>query len=350
MKSRINVIFLFILILLVGIGVYQVLKPFVISLLVAFVLSQLFDIWYIKIRKVLKSRSLASIATCSIILLIIFIPLAIISSLIISETNQLFKTIQENNLKEKLESISLKIPLVNLEISNQDIQSVIGTEEFSKSVKNTGAFFIGVAKTTYQSTSNFVFMAFVMFFSLYYFFKDGNKIIRKIMDLSPLKNEQEALLIKKFLSISRATLKGTLVIALIQGGLTAILFWITGVKSPVLWGLVAAVVSLIPLIGPVLVWTPVGIVMILLGFVWQGIVILAVGALLISSIDNFLRPMLVGSDASLHPLLVFLSTLGGLALFGFSGFLIGPIIIVLFITLLHIYQIEFRQILKRINE
>ena len=170
------------------------------------------------------------------------------------------------------------------------------------------------------------------------------------MDISPLKNKQEQLIISKFVSISRATLKGTLVIAIIQGVLMSLVFFIAGVKSVTLWGLVTVLVSLIPMIGPVLVWAPVGIIMLLLGHVWQGITILVFGGFVISLIDNFLRPKLIGNDTSLHPLLVFLSTLGGIALFGIAGFLLGPVIVVLFITLLHIYQIEFKGDLKKFNQ
>ena len=351
MKSHINTTFLFGLIILVGVGMYLILKPFVVAILIAFVLSQLFGGVYKKLTRAFgKRKSLASLTSCLLIILIIFIPLVIISSLIVSETNQLFKTIQENNIRERIESVSLSVPYLDLEFSNSDIQSIFGTEEFSKGLRSTSTFFLNAAKKTYQNTSSFLFLTFVMFFCLYYFFKDGDKLLRKLMDVSPLKNSQERMIIRKFVSVSRATLKGTLVIAIVQGVMMSILFWITGVKSAVLWGFITALVSLIPLIGPVLVWAPVGIVMLLLGFVWQGVVILLVGGLVISTIDNFLRPKLVGDETSLHPLLVFLSTLGGLALFGIAGFLLGPVVVVLFITLLDIYQTEFKTDLKRFNK
>lgn len=345
-----NTTFLFLLIILVGTGTYFLMKPFLVAVLVAFVISQLFKGWYLRAKRALRSKSLGSLATCFVIILLIFVPLFIVSGLIVAEANQLFRTIQENGIQEKILSASLNIPLLNLNISNAELQSIIGTDQFAQGLKNTGVFLLELARTTYQQTSNFLFMTLVMFFSLYYFFKDGDKLLKKMMELSPLRNSQEKLLVEKFISISRATLKGTLVIAIVQGLMTAILFWATGVKSPVLWGLGAAIVSLIPLIGPVLIWLPVGIVMILLGFVWQGIVILAIGGLVISLVDNFLRPALVSGDTSLHPLLVFLSTLGGLAMFGLPGFLLGPVIIVLFVTLLHIYQIEFRQDLDSFNK
>jgi predicted PurR-regulated permease PerM len=193
-------------------------------------------------------------------------------------------------------------------------------------------------------------MTFVTFFSLYYLFKDDDKIIKKIMQLSPLKDKEDRKLLENFNSISKATLKGSLVIAIIQGILTGFLFWITGIPSPVLWALVTTIVSLIPLLGSALIWLPAGFIMLFLGNFWQAIVIFAFGATVISLIDNILRPKLVGDQTSLHPILVFLSTLGGIALFGITGILLGPVFIVFFVTLLDIYQSEFKKELERMNQ
>ena len=351
MRTHFNTTFLFALIALVGFGSILILKPFLVAVILAFVVSQLFKNWYDKINKLLfGKKSLASFATCLLILLIIFIPIVFVSSLVISETNALFNAIQENDIKHKLETFSINIPQLNIHISSNEVQSVVGTSQFTSGLKTVGGFILAVAKSTYQSTSNFLFMTFVMFFSLYYFFKDSDKLLKKFMALSPLKDSQEKLLVKKFIAISRATLKGTLVISVIQGVLMGILFAIAGVSSATLWALITVILSLIPLLGTILVWAPVGIFMLLIGNIWQGMLIILFGGIVISSVDNLLRPRLVGGEASLHPLLVFLSTLGGIAFFGISGFLLGPVIIVLFITLLHIYEIEFKKDLKIFNK
>jgi len=351
MKSHFNTTFLFGLIVLVGYASFIVLKPFFVAVILAFVISQLFHNWYLKIKKLLMgNKSLSSFLACIMILLIIFIPVVIVSSLVLSETNQLFQVIQQNDVRGKIENISFTIPYLNLKITNYEIQSVIGTDEFTSGLKTAGGFFLQLIKNTYQSTSNFLFMTFVMFFSLYYFFKDSDVLLKRFMALSPLKNSQEKLLVKKFIAISRATLKGTLVIAIIQGALIGISFTIAGVSSATLWALVAVIVSLIPILGVVLVWAPVGLFLLLTGSIWQGVFLLLFGAIVTSSVDNLLRPKLVGNDTQLHPLLVFLSTLGGLAYFGIAGFLLGPVIIVLLMTLLEIYQIEFKKDLQLFNK
>jgi predicted PurR-regulated permease PerM len=193
-------------------------------------------------------------------------------------------------------------------------------------------------KAIYNSTSSFIFILVVCFFGLYYFFKDGEAILKKLMDLSPLPTNQEKEIFEKFNQMTVATIKGTLIIALIQGLLIGVVFWIAGVQAPTLWGLLTAIISIIPLLGSVLVWLPVGIVLLFLGSYWQAILVLVAGAVVVSSVDNLLRPKLIEGETSLHPLLVFLSTLGGIAVFGPLGFVIGPVVIVLLIAFLEIYR------------
>lgn len=171
-----------------------------------------------------------------------------------------------------------------------------------------------------------------------------------MMALSPLKDAQEKQLIDKFVSVSRATLMGNLVVAIIQGILTAVIFWIAGVPSAAFWGLVTTILSLIPMLGSAVVWLPAGIILLLIGNIWQGIFVLLTGGLVVSSIDNILRPKLVEGQTSLHPLLVFLSTIGGILVFGITGFIIGPVIVVLFLTLLDIYKLDFKKELKKFNK
>jgi predicted PurR-regulated permease PerM len=175
-------------------------------------------------------------------------------------------------------------------------------------------------------------------------------MIQKAMNLSPLKNRQEKLLLANFINTSRATLKGSLVVAILQGILSGIILWIAGIPSAVLLGVISFFVSLIPFAGPALILVPIGVISLFLGNIWQGIVLIVFAILVVSTIDNFIRPKLVEEGSGLHPLLVFLSTLGGIALFGIAGFLLGPVIMVLLITLLDIYRREFKVDLKKFNQ
>lgn len=354
MKTTLNSAFLFTLIILVGILSYLIFKPFLIALFLAFVLSQLFKKWYKEINKKFGNRpSLASFSLCIILFFILAIPFFITATLVAKETTDLYQNVQKVNWQEKIEKVA-EIPMVKnlgFDLKTFNVQNFIlgDSEKIANNTKDFGNLFFSIVKKTYQGTSSFIFMTFVTFFSLYYLFKDGDKMIKKVMQLSPLKDKEEGKLLENFVSVSKATLRGSLVIAIIQGLLTALVFAISGVPSPVLWGSITIVVSLIPLLGAALVWLPAGLIMIFSGNVWQGVTILIFGALIISMIDNFLRPKLVGNETSLHPMLVFFSTIGGIALFGIIGILLGPIIIVLFISLLDIYQSEFKTELKKIN-
>ncbi len=351
MTAHFNSTFLFLLIAFSGYGAYILFKPFLIALLIAFVLSQLFNSYYKRFTKFFRNnKAFGSFTTCGLILVIIIFPLIFISSLIVSEANELYNIVQKNHFLEKVNNIELTIPVLNIQITDNDLHSIIGTDKFMNGMKSAGNIFVSMIKSAYQSTSQLVFMTFVMFFALYYFFKDGDRIIKKTMQLSPLKNRQEKVLINKFVEISKATLKGTLVIAIIQGILTGLLLWILDVPSAALLGVVTVFFSLVPMLGPVFVWAPTAIVLLLIGQIWQGIVLIVFGTLVISLVDNILRPKLVGDSSGLHPLLIFISTFGGLAIFGLIGFLIGPIIIAMFIAILHIYQTEYKEDLKKFNK
>ena len=354
MRKNLNVIFLMMTILFVGGVVYFILKPFLVPFFLAFVIYQLFKGWYKKInKKITNSPSIASLLTCLLLFLVLIVPFLITVSLISKEASDLHQKIQTTDWQPYVTSIS-NLPMleqygINLENLNIKKFAIDNSQEITQGTKNVGSFVFFIVKSIYQQTSHILFMIFVMFFTLYYLFKDGEKIMKKIMDLSPLKNKDEEKLINNFISISKATLKGSLVIAIIQGLLIVLVFLITGVSSPVLWGVITILFALIPLVGSAFIWLPVGVAMFLLGHIWQSITILVIGGVIISSVDNVLRPKLVGDNSSLHPLLVFFSILGGIAFFGISGFLFGPIMIVLLLSLLDIYKTEFKKELRQLN-
>ncbi len=261
-------------------------------------------------------------------------------SLLATEINEFYKKIETDTIRQSLENVIKEIPLAPFETDGEKVEGVL---------QKIGEISLEVVKKTYQGTTSFIFMTFIMFFSLYYLLKDNEKLWKITTELSPLKNNQEEILLKKFVEISRATLKGSLVIAIVQGVLTSLLLMITGVPLAIILGVLTFILSLIPLLGAALIWAPIGIIMLILGNVWEGILILVFGGFVISTVDNILRAKLVEKDTSLHPLLVFLSTLGGIAAFGMAGFLIGPVLVVLFLTLLDIYKMEFKKDLEKFN-
>jgi len=230
-----------------------------------------------------------------------------------------------------------------------NLEQFVSKEAFSQYSKQLGQLALNFVQSAYSSVTHLFFMLFVMFFALYYFFIDGKDIVRKVMYISPLRDAHEDLLVEKFVSISRATIKGTFAVCLVQGMIGGMVFYIAGIQSAVIWGVVMALFAIVPMFGSAIVWFPIGIILLLSGSIWQGVFVLAVGMGLISTIDNILKPKLVGKDTQMHPLLVLLATLGGLALLGPAGVIVGPIIIALFVSLWDIYGIEFKKQLKEYN-
>lgn len=293
----------------------------------------------------LRSPGLSSGIMITVVVLTIFIPLALLATLLVNQSISLYGSLTQHNFLEDIQGWSSYI-------SNTPAAPYLETlrADWPKYVSDINGWlnqyvFTGLKSIT-QNSLNFFFMLFIMLYSLYYFFRDGDNMALRLMHLSPLGDKYEKMLFERFTSTARATIKGTVIIGLVQGALGAILFAITGVPEAFLWGLIMAVLSIIPALGTALVWLPAGIIMFLMGNVWQGITIILVGMFVISLIDNLLRPFLVGKDTEMHPLLVLLATLGGIALFDITGFVIGPIIASLYLAIMSIYDHYYKNELE----
>src|SRR5213592_3010946 len=222
-------------------------------------------------------------------------------------------------------------------------------QQVGTAAKTAGAFLVTFASRMTATTAAFLLNLFVMLYAMFFFFKDGHKILERIFYYLPLSDEDETRMLARFTSITRATVKGTLVIGAIQGALAGLAFWVAGIDGAALWGTIMTILSIIPGIGAPLVWVPVVIILFVNGqyvtatllFVWCGIVV--------ATIDNFLRPVFVGRDAKMPDLLILIGTLGGLFLFGPIGFIVGPIVCGLFLTVWDIYGTTFREILPPVT-
>lgn len=181
----------------------------------------------------------------------------------------------------------------------------------------------------------------LMLYLLFFFFRDGERIVANVARVLPLGDERRTRLLQKFAQVARATVKGSLIVAAAQGGLGIVLFWIAGIKTAVFWGVVMAVLSLLPAVGAGLVWLPAAIILFAGGQVWQGILVLLGGVFVIGLVDNVLRPIVVGRDTRLPDYLVLISTLGGIAVFGLAGFVAGPVTAALFLVLWELFAEEY---------
>lgn len=346
-----NVYFFFTILIGITALAYLILRPFLVPFLIAVILAQFFNPVYGFFFRLFKKQGLSSALVCLLVFLIIVLPLVSILSLVVGEVQGVINLLVKNPdvIRGLVDNISSNLSHFSLS-GSVDLKKSINQDSLVSVLKNSSQAILFVLQNTYSGVAVFLFSGFMMFFSLFYLLIDGKKLIRKIMEMSPLEDKYESILISRFNSITRATVKGTILIALIQGILGSALFFFTGVASPIFFGMLMAITSIIPPLGSGLIWFPIGIVMIILGNVGEGITILIFGGLVVSTIDNFLRPRLVGKDIEMHPLLILFSTLGGIAVFGISGFIVGPIIMSLFVSLWDIYALEFKTQLREFNK
>jgi predicted PurR-regulated permease PerM len=215
---------------------------------------------------------------------------------------------------------------------------------------SNGSFFlVNSLKAGAIGTVNFFFLVFIFLYTGYFFLIEGSALLDRIMYYLPLENRDENRLLEKFTSVTRATLKGTAVIGVLQGGLAGLAFAVLGIDAAVFWGTLMTVLSIIPGIGSALIWVPAAIILAVSGEYFKAVALVLFCGVVVASLDNLLRPRMVGKDTQMHDLMIFLGTLGGLALFGLIGFVVGPIIAALFVTIWDIYGEAFRDILPMVD-
>jgi predicted PurR-regulated permease PerM len=178
---------------------------------------------------------------------------------------------------------------------------------------------------------------------MYFFLTGGPALLRSVLAVLPLAEVDKARMLEKFVSVTRATLKGTILIGAMQGMLNGFAFWVVGIDGPIFWGTVMTVLSIIPGIGGALVWVPAAIILAVTGELARAIGLVAFCGIVVGTIDNVMRPRLVGRDTELHDLMIFFSTLGGLSLFGVTGFILGPLLAALFVTAWDMFGVTFQR-------
>lgn len=327
---------------------FYVLRPFAYPIFWAAVLAALFYPFFARLNKFLKHPNLSATITLVAVAVIIILPLTIIGLLLVREAVTLYGNSRSTsgNVGHTLQSIMIAIkhnPLT----AGLKINESLWAQKFSEIGQSAVNYIFSALKDLTQNSLTFLAMFILMLYTLFFFIRDGGKILKKLMYLLPLGDRYEIMLYNKFTAAATATIKGTLIMGVVQGTIGGIIFWVAGINGVLIWSVVMAVCSLIPGIGTALIWLPAGVILLLSGQVWQGIFILFVGTLVISTVDNLLRPIIVGKNLQMPALLILLSTLGGIAVFGFSGFMIGPIIVALFISFWEMYEEYYRTELQK---
>ena len=290
-----------------------------------------------------RRRTLAALATLLIVLLIVILPAAMVTASLAREAAAVVARLQSGELNPAQYFHGLFDALPAWITSLLDRFGLVDFETLQRRVAaglTQGSQFIATqAVGIGQNTFEFVVDFFITLYLAFFLIRDGEHLSRDVRNAIPLSPEHKRELLGKFATVIRATVKGNLLVAAIQGALGGVAFWFLGVGGALLWAVLMAFLSLLPAVGAGLVWLPVALYFLVTGAVWQAVALTAWGVLVIGMVDNLLRPMLVGKDTQMPDYLVMITTLGGMAVFGINGFVIGPAIAAMFIAVWHIYGV-----------
>jgi predicted PurR-regulated permease PerM len=286
-------------------------------------------------------RTSAALATLAIILLIVILPVALITGMLVQEAANLYARIQSGQLDfgRYATDVFGAMPAWMSSVLDRFGLTSLGVlqERLTASIARASRFLAGQALSVGQNAFDFLLDFFIMVYLLFFFLRDGDALASRIKEAVPLRADHLRDLSRKFTVVIRATVKGNIVVAIVQGALGGILFAFLGIPAPVFWGVLMAFLSLLPAVGAAIVWLPVAVYLLITGSVWQGVFTIGYGVLVIGLVDNVLRPVLVGKDTKMPDFVVLMSTLGGMVIFGFNGFVIGPVIAATFIAAWDIY-------------
>lgn len=331
----------------ISVAFFWLLLPFFSAVFWAVILAIIFQPLQRRFERQFGSGSnLAAALSVLVCIVIAIIPMAIIFGSLVNEGAKLVQQAQSGGIDATaiLNEVQSHVPTWG-----QRILDRLGGGEFDFSsirdrivglAQQLGQLIAGRALNFGQNTLRFVVATGIMLYVLFFLFRDGRPLARTIRAAMPLSDAYNQRLLEKFVGVVRATVKGNIVIAVIQGTIGGVTLWLLGIDAALLWGALMVFLSLLPAVGAAIVWIPIAAYFFMTGSIWQGVVLVAVGAGVIGLVDNILRPVLVGKDTRLPDYVILVSTVGGLSIFGINGFVIGPLIAALFVACWTIFREE----------
>ncbi|MFZ1986161.1 MAG: AI-2E family transporter [Desulfatitalea sp.] len=350
-RQSINRVVLIVMVLLISALFLVMVRSFLMALLLAGIFSALAQPIYRRIARVLGHRPrAASLVVLLLFCLVVLLPLSGLVGIITAQALNVGHSITPWVQRQIAEPAAFshylqKIPYYEELLPYRD-QIIRKAGELTGKISG---FLVNGLSAGAMGTVNFIFTSFVFLYSSFFFLVDGRALLDRILYYLPLEDSDENRLLDRFTSVTRATLKGTAVIGVLQGVLSGLAFAVVGIDAAVFWGTVMTALSIIPALGSALVWVPAVIILAVAGSYLKAIGLALFCGLVVGSLDNLLRPRLVGKDTQMHELMIFFGTLGGIALFGLIGFIIGPIIAALFVTIWDIYGEVFRDFLPMVH-
>ena len=326
-----------IIVALLTIAFCWVVLPFYGAVLWGSALALLFEPLYVYfLRRMRGRRNLAALATLAIILLVVILPLTLVGISLVKELAGLYQRVKTGqvNFGSYFAQIVAAMPTWAsgaLERLGLDDLSLLQAK-VTAAITTRGQALAGRAVDIGGNVLDLMIEFAIAMYLLFFLLRDGVELTRGIRAAIPLAPAAKERILERFTTVIRATVKGNVLVAAAQGALGGLAFWFLGVHAPMLWAVVMAFLSLLPAIGAALIWAPVALYLLAVGQVWQGVGLIAFGVFVIGLIDNVLRPILVGKDTQLPDYVVLISTVGGLALIGINGFVVGPLIVAMFVA------------------
>lgn len=350
-QEAVNKTVLILLLFVISATFLSMIQQFLMAIFLAGIFAALLHPIYLYLEKRFRGRRhLASLITLLLLFFGVLIPLLFLLGIIVGQaidvgqlvTPWIKQTMSDHGaITQYLESLPF---YDNILPYQQTIMQKAG-----QAIGAISKFLVDGLSAATVGTVHFVFMAFVMLYTMYFFLMDGNKLVEKILYYLPLESNDENRMLDKFTSVTRAMLKGTFLIGILQGGLAGLAFMVVGINNAVFWAAIMAVLSIIPSVGSALVWAPAAIILLANGEIVGGVGLALFCGIVVGALDNVLRPKLVGKDTQMHELMIFFSTLGGIFMFGVVGLFIGPVIASLFVTIWEIYGVAFKDLLPEVK-
>lgn len=338
--------FFILLVVLTTLAFFGLIRGFLMPLFWAAVLAIVFQPlhrWWLE--KTGHRKALASLLTIVTISLVVILPLGLLVVALSREALHFYERTQtgEIDLAAAVEWVREGLPLVMdwLESLGVDFQRL--EEGLSGAAVGASGWIAEQALAIGQDALRVAALFLLMVYVLFFFLRDGRWILDAVIRVLPLETERERALLQRFASVSRATIGGQLLVAALQGAMGGVLFWILGIPGPVFWGAIMTILSFLPAVGASLVWAPAAVILAVTGSFGRAAILILAGALLIGLVDNVLRPILVGRYTQMPDFVILISTLGGLAAFGLSGVVVGPLIAAFFLTVWEMFGQELQR-------
>lgn len=329
---------------------YQIIKPFIFSLFWAAIISLILYPVHERLTRFMRNRvGMSSLLMTLLSTLVLVVPVVIVITTLAVEMFDAYQSLRDKlelvKLRSMIEHLKELIPVTVLEeierrfnVGEIKLEQVILT-----AVGTISRYIFDQVQQGAKNLTSIMLSFIVMIFAMFFFFRDGRKLYEELKYLIPMTEEQKNRIFDRFYDILNAVILGIIATAAVQGFITGVIFWALGISFAVLGGVITFVFSLLPIGGSAFVWFPVGVYLLVSGEFLKGTVLLLLGGLVVSSVDNILKPLIIGGRVKLPTLFLFLSILGSVKAFGFSGIILGPVVLVVFLSFIEIYKTEYRE-------